>query len=98
MSLKATHCSIGFHRPKPMRFIYHHIQPKVAGGLTTPNNLIALCDSCHYSIHILLWHLAQKTPPLVKGSRKQRRIAKLGYEACIAAGTVTLIPKESEGL
>ncbi len=94
---RAAACVVGFHRPKPMRFVWHHVQPLVAGGKTVPANLASLCDSCHYSIHVLLWHLGQRTTPLVKGTRRQRALARRGYEACVAAGTVGLIPKEAEG-
>ena len=79
-----------------MRYVLHHIQPQVCGGLTTPGNTVGLCDSCHYSVHVLLWHLSQGTTPPSPGTRKQRAFAQQGYAACKAAGTVARIPKESD--
>jgi hypothetical protein len=84
------------HRPTPMRLVKHHIQPQVCGGATLPGNLATLCDSCHYSVHVLLWHLGQGTKPPAKGTRQQRALAEQGYEACQAANTVNKIPKESD--
>jgi hypothetical protein len=43
---------------------------------------------------MLLWHLAQKTPPPAKGTRAQRKLAQQGYDACVFAGTVHKIPNE----
>jgi hypothetical protein len=94
----ASVCAVSkAHRPAPMRFVWHHIQPHVCGGLTVAANLVALCDSCHYSIHILLWHLGQATSPALVGTRAQRALAKQGYDLCVTAGTVAKIPKEAEG-
>lgn len=90
----ATGCDVGFHRPAVMRFVWHHLQPKVCGGNTVPENLVSLCDSCHITVHVLMWHLGKGTPPPAKGTRMQRKLAKAGYEACLSAGTVDKIPKE----
>jgi len=91
----ATCCQSGsFHRPKPLRFVWHHILPQVCGGKTEPANLVALCDNCHYSVHILLWQLGQGTGS-VTGTRAQTRIATQGYAAAVAAGTTGKIPKEA---
>jgi hypothetical protein len=57
-------------------------------------NLVGLDDNCHYTVHLLLWHLAQKTPPPAKGTRAQRALARQGYDACVLAGTVHKIPNE----
>lgn len=54
--MEATH-----HRPVPLRFVWHHIQPQEAGGQTVQQNLVQLCDSCHYSIHRII------TPELPDG-------------------------------
>jgi len=82
------------HDPKPLRFVWHHIQPHEAGGPTTPANLAQVCDSCHYSIHRLLWHLAQGAPPGFIPRRTQLALARQGYSACVTAGTVAKIPNE----
>jgi hypothetical protein len=82
------------HRPVPLRFVWHHVQPHEAGGQTIPANLIQLCDSCHYSIHRLMWNLARSLPQPAAPNRKQLALATLGYVACVAAGTVAQIPNE----
>lgn len=92
---RARECAISQgHRPTPMRFVWHHVLPQTCGGQTAPNNLVALCDSCHYSVHTLLWHLAQSSPPPHRGTHKQRTLALAGYTAAVRAGTVALIPNE----
>ncbi len=54
----ATMCvASGSHDPTPLRHVWHHVQPHEAGGPTVSSNLASLCDSCHYSIHRLLWYV-----------------------------------------
>jgi HNH endonuclease len=83
------------HRPKPSRFVWHHIQPKAAGGPSTQANLVGVCDNCHYTIHDLMWRLSRMVDSAGLGTRKQRRVALQGYDACVKAGTVSKIPRES---
>lgn len=82
------------HRPEQARSIWHHIQPQVCGGKTTVANTVALCDNCHYIIHLLLWRLANNFPVDRRKWRGQLAYAQQGYDACVAAGTVGLIPNE----
>lgn len=90
----ATTCSMArFHRPAPLRFVWHHIQPKQAGGKTETGNLTQVCDNCHYSIHRLLYLMATKQT-LPKHSKNQYLMAKMGYDRCVEAGTVAKIPNE----
>ena len=91
----ADHCQISkTHRPEPLRFVWHHIWPKETGGPTTRENLASLCDSCHYSVHRLLWHLARGEPLGIVPRRAQLELARQGYVACQRAGTVDRIPNE----
>ena len=91
----ATQCvASGSHSPVPLRFVWHHIQPKEAGGATVATNLIQVCDSCHYSIHRLLWHLARGMPLGPVPRHTQLIYAQSGYAACLSAGTVDKIPNE----
>lgn len=91
---KATLCIVTTaHAPIPLRYVWHHVQPLEAGGPNTPANQVALCDSCHYSIHRLMWQMA-KGLPLSKARKAQVAIAKTGYDACVIAGTVGQIPNE----
>lgn len=95
---QATKClalSTISHRPMPLRFVWHHILPQVCGGKTEPGNLVELCDSCHYTVHILLYSLAQGKK-LKVGTIAQKKFANQGYEAALSAGTEHLIPKESD--
>lgn len=102
----ATMCvASATHNPMPVRHVWHHIQPQEAGGQTVPENLAQLCDSCHYTIHRMMWVMRlvalgqtltpqqQKlitTPP----RRAQLVLASKGYEACRLAGTIDKIPNE----
>lgn len=93
----ATTCVIltpGSHRPVPLRFVWHHVQPHEAGGPTTAANLIQICDSCHYSVHRLMWQLARGLPLAPHPNQKQLSYAQTGYQACVTAGTVAQIPNE----
>jgi hypothetical protein len=82
------------HRPVPVRSVWHHLQPKEAGGETTALNLVSLCDNCHYTIHRIMWML-KASPVLPAGlNRAQVRLARIGYERCVTAGTVDKIPNE----
>ena len=93
---KADHCEISTmasHYPPPLRFVWHHIQPQEAGGATVATNLAQLCDSCHYAIHDVM-HALAKELPVPRAHRDQLKLAREGYEACVAAGTVGKIPNE----
>ena len=94
---RVTACvGAGIHRPRPLRYIAHHVLPQACGGKTEPGNLVGLCDNCHMAVHALLWQLKQSTPPimLTAGTRQQRALALRGYQAAVAAGTVAQIPDE----
>ncbi len=92
---KAGHCVVsGSHSPEPLRFVWHHIQPHEAGGPTVPANLLECCDSCHYSVHRLMFQLARGLPLDPAPRRQTLAYARQGYEACLAAGTVSQIPDE----
>jgi hypothetical protein len=90
------------HTPKPLRFVWHHVLPQVCGGKTVPDNLVSLCDCCHYTIHAILWGLKQGNGTLPAQGKVSRRLlhtqrgalALRGYAAAVAAGTVANIPNE----
>jgi hypothetical protein len=91
---KPTSCRITTaHNPVPLRFVLHHVQPAEAGGPTVAENLADVCDSCHYSAHRVMWEMA-KGLPVEKVHRNILKLAKTGYDACVAAGTVDKIPNE----
>jgi hypothetical protein len=102
----ATRCDAsGTHNPRPLRFVWHHVQPHEAGGPTVPANLVQVCDSCHYTIHRILWVMAQIAlqKPVTDVQRAyitnpprqaQLALASKGYDACVAAGTIAQIPNE----
>jgi len=104
---KATRCEAsGTHNPVPLRYVWHHVQPQEAGGETVPENLVQVCDSCHYTIHRILWvmaRIAQGKPGTSDEQREyithpprraQLALASIGYERCLAAGTIAQIPNE----
>ena len=93
----ATHCQISVtHRPRTLRYVWHHVLPQVCGGQTQAPNLVSLCDSCHYSIHIIMWNLRSTGVPGVRRwNTQQIAYAQRGYKEALAAGTANLIPKEA---
>lgn len=97
MKLKPpSECAVArwVHHPAATRYVSHHIQPQVCGGLSVKANLAVLCDNCHYTVHLLLYALAKGVPPAAKGTRAQRKLAQQGYDACVLAGTVHKVPNE----
>jgi hypothetical protein len=92
---RAVKCEAStYHSPTPLRFVWHHVQPHEAGGLTVAANLVQLCDSCHYSVHRLMWQLAQGQAPQAAPRRAQLLLATKGYTLALNAGTVDKIPNE----
>ncbi len=90
----ATCVASASHSPEPLRYVWHHVQPKEAGGATIPENLASVCDSCHYTIHRLMWNLAQGLSIGTVPRKTQLALAQQGYNKCLAAGTVAKIPNE----
>jgi hypothetical protein len=91
----ADHCdAYGEHRPRPLRFVWHHVLPQACGGATVADNLVQLCDTCHYAIHELLWRLKKGEEWHRDGVRGQREIAQRGWDAAVQVGTQDLIPHE----
>ena len=96
--VKASACSNTVeHRPRPKRFVWHHVLPLVCGGKTQARNLVQLCDNCHYSVHIGLWTLqfAHDTFRTLYLSKDLANYAAVGWNAALIAGTANLIPKEA---
>ena len=83
------------HRPRPLRFVWHHVLPQTCGGQTNRENCISVCDNCHYSVHILMWNLANHRPVPDRPNQAQLRFAMTGYQDAVAAGTAVKIPKEA---
>lgn len=89
------------HRPRPIRYVWHHVLPQACGGKTAKDNLASLCDNCHYAVHSMMWLLAHhngQTETIIGWSRlgtaPQRELAMRGYQGAVAAGTVNKIPNE----
>jgi hypothetical protein len=59
------------------------------------DNLVSLDDSCHYSIHVLMWQLANNGHLPHRINRQQLDYAMRGYQEALAAGKADLIPKEA---
>jgi hypothetical protein len=96
---QAAACQIdAVHNPRPLRIVWHHILPQAAGGKTTPENLAALCDSCHYAVHSLLVTMLANDGQLQPNPdyhRDRVALAQQGYDAAVKLGTVNKIPHES---
>lgn len=83
----ADGCQIhGYHYPKPLRIVEHHIQPAAMGGATAPGNLVALCDVGHFNVHRILDDLLHEVPMRKGGTRTERALAQRGYDEWVAAG------------
>lgn len=96
---RATECVISpAHNPQPLRFVWHHILPEACGGRATRDNLLSVCDGCHYAIHALLWDLKQHDGVFTVDSsirnRNRAGYAMRGWELAVAAGTTDRIPNE----
>ena len=98
---RASKCAVSdSHRPAPMRYVWHHVLPKTCGGRSTAVNLVALCDNCHFSVHVLLYQMKIKgmiTPSPIN-NRARIKLAIQGYRAAVAAGTVDKIPNEGSAV
>ena len=83
-----------------MRYVWHHILPEIAGGRTTRSNLVSLCDSCHYAVHVLLYQLKLHgaVTPDSRNNRKRVALARQGYMLAVTAGTVDKIPNEGSAV
>jgi len=94
---KASGCKVSAsHRPAPLRFVWHHILPQGCGGQSTTDNLVSLCDSCHYAVHALMYQckLNGKVTPDSRNNKVRVALAIQGYMLAVAAGTVAKIPNE----
>ena len=74
------------HRPVPLRFVQHHIQPQGMGGPDSPNNLVAVCDTGHFNIHRLMAALIRGEKIEGVGAVSERRLAHRGFNEWDLAG------------
>lgn len=82
----ADGCDVhGSHTPKPLRIEAHHLQPLGMAGPDTPSNRVNVCPTGHFNIHHVLDDLLRGQLPTA-GTRKERALAKQGYDAWVAAG------------
>lgn len=96
---KASMCECSdYHSPVPLRFVWHHILPLACGGRSTADNLIQVCDSCHYAIHRMMSDMVANNGELVEFKRfartKRAAVAEQGYLLAKVMGTLTDMPKE----
>lgn len=94
---KAQSCAISTsHRPMPLRYVWHHILPQACGGLSVITNLVSLCDSCHFAVHVLLYQCKVNgvVTPDSRNNGKRIALAQQGYLLAVAGGTVGKIPNE----
>jgi hypothetical protein len=94
---RADKCEFGdqLRHHTALRFVWHHILPKVCGGKTEPGNLKKLCDNCHAAVHVVMYQLSRGGVPDKAATAQQFTLANIGYELAVAAGTQGKIPKES---
>jgi hypothetical protein len=89
----ATTCQAArYHSPKPLRFVWHHIFPLACGGRTEVTNLVQVCDSCHASVHLMMWQIANGGLVVDRPNAAQLTLARQGWQAAEAAGRAADIP------
>jgi hypothetical protein len=87
-----TVCAVhGYHWPKPIGVVVHHIQPLAAGGPDVAANRVTICPTGHLNVHRLLdllWRTSPADPDAIKGkgTRKERALARQGFDAWVTAG------------
>jgi hypothetical protein len=65
--------------------VVHHVQPRGAGGLDTPENRVTICANGHDAVHAVMWEIVNwRTPPHC--ARKELEMAKRGVDMWTAAG------------
>ena len=79
------------HVPSVITLNKHHVWPLGMGGPDTPDNLVVVCPTVHYSIHHLLreWVKLDGEPPWELRRRfgpYPRSIAERGYALWVEAG------------
>lgn len=96
----ASYCACSVeHRPKPLRFVWHHILPVACGGTSTSQNLVMACDNCHFTMHALMTALKNSGGklryPLARyiGTLRYEH-ALQGYTAAVNMGTLDKMPNE----
>lgn len=83
-TIVGNHCVVhGYHWPKPLRTVKHHIVPEYLGGPDTKDNLVLVCDTGHYNIHRLL-DLLRAGKPMEGGTRTERTYAHQGFIGLLA--------------
>ena len=84
----ADGCDVhGYHSPKPLRIVPHHIQPLGMNGPDVPANRVNTCDTGHFNIHRLLDDLLHDGLMRVRGgTRRERQLARQGFDAWVATG------------
>jgi hypothetical protein len=86
------------HTPGALRFVWHHILPAACGGKPTVDNLVEVCDNCHYAIHALLYDLKVNNGKFVRyvkfAKTSRGKYATMGWLAAVALGTQDKIPSE----
>lgn len=67
------------HRPRPARTVRHHVWPQEFGGPSVPTNLVWICDTGHYTIHVGL-ALLLKGEAVRIGTPMEREYMALGLD------------------
>lgn len=81
------HPDPGYHRPRPLRLVFHHIQPLGMGGADRPSNRVLTCDTGHYNMHRLQADLIRNgVMRYRRGTTRERVLADRGYTEWTEAG------------
>ena len=84
MTAPPQSCALSlWHRPKPGRYVTHHMLPLSWGGLAVPANQVGLCDNHHYAVHVALDVLLAHggNPPVAQWKHFGRKVKNLAQFA-----------------
>lgn len=76
----------GYHWPRPLETVRHHVWPLGMGGPDAPHNIVMICDTGHRNVHHLLTLLIKGKPIPRKAHRNEIAIAGRGFATWVAAG------------
>lgn len=73
------------HKPEPLRVVRHHVQPLGMGGPDVEENIIDICDTGHYNVHVVLGLLILSRP-MPHGHNAEKKISLTGFNDWVRAG------------
>ena len=83
----APSCQLhGYHSPKPLVIVKHHVVPLSCGGPDLASNWLMVCDTGHRNLHTLMGPIFNGLPMPTGGTGKERATARLALQRWIELG------------